>query len=206
MSGLPLDAPPRSLLVAPPRAPYVGSPPQRAPFLLADLAMNPAPRPDASPLQRRRFLTRISVALSAAVGAVIGLPVIGFLVAPLTRKEPRVWRPVGRVDEFRIGETVSVRFEDASPLPWAGVTARTAAWLRRDDESRFTAYSVHCTHLGCPVRWISEAGLFLCPCHGGVYYADGKVSAGPPPKPLPTYPVRVRGGQVEIRTSPIPIA
>jgi menaquinol-cytochrome c reductase iron-sulfur subunit len=39
-----------------------------------------------------------------------------------------------------------------------------------------------------------------------VYYADGSVSAGPPPKALPTYPVRVRGGQVEIETSPIPIA
>ncbi len=166
--------------------------------------MVPAPPP--APLERRRFLTRISVALSAAAGAVVGLPAVGFLLAPLIRKAPRVWRPVGRVDEFTIGETVSVRFEDASPLPWAGVTARTAAWLRRDDETRFTAYSVHCTHLGCPVRWISEAGLFLCPCHGGVYYADGTVSAGPPPKPLPTYPVRVRRDQVEIRTSPIPLA
>ena len=37
------------------------------------------------------------------------------------------------------------------------------------------------------------------------YYADGTVSAGPPPKPLPQYPVRVSQGQVEIQTSPIPI-
>ena len=168
----------------------------------------PAPTfPDSPPPpERRRFLARLSVALSGAVGAVLGLPVLGFLVAPLTRKEPRVWRPVGRVDDFAIGETVNVRFEDASALPWSGVTARTAAWLRREDETRFTAYSVHCTHLGCPVRWMAEAQLFLCPCLGGVYYADGTVSAGPPPKPLPTYPVRVRGGQVEIQTSPIPIA
>lgn len=166
--------------------------------------MESAP-PPFSP-HRRRFLARISLALSAAVGAVIGLPVVGFLLAPLIRRPPRVWRRVGRVDDFKVGETVSVRFDDASPLPWAGVTARTAAWLRRDDRSRFTAYSVHCTHLGCPVRWIADAELFLCPCHGGVYYADGTVSAGPPPKPLPTYAVRVRGGQVEIQTSPIPIA
>jgi menaquinol-cytochrome c reductase iron-sulfur subunit len=110
------------------------------------------------------------------------------------------------VDDFAIGETVNVRFEDASALPWSGVTARTAAWLRRESETRFTAYSVHCTHLGCPVRWMAEAQLFLCPCHGGVYYADGTVSAGPPPRRLPTYPVRVRAGQVEIQTSPIPIA
>ena len=159
---------------------------------------------DSTP-ERRRFLSRLSIGLSAAVGAVMGLPVVGFLLSPLARKSPRVWRPVGPVERFPIGQTVDVTFEDASPLPWAGVTANTAAWLRRVDESRFVAYTVHCTHLGCPVRWVSDAGLFLCPCHGGVYYADGTVSAGPPPKPLPQYPVRVRDGQVEIQTSPIPI-
>jgi menaquinol-cytochrome c reductase iron-sulfur subunit len=168
----------------------------------------PAPAlPDSPPpSERRRFLGRLSLAISGAVGALLGLPVLAFLVAPLTRKEPRVWRRVGRVDDFAVGETVNVRFEDASALPWSGVTARTAAWLHREDETRFTAFSVHCTHLGCPVRWMAEAQLFLCPCHGGVYYADGSVSAGPPPKPLPTYPVRVHRGQVEIQTSPIPIA
>jgi menaquinol-cytochrome c reductase iron-sulfur subunit len=172
--------------------------------------MDPAP-PDSPPPppltpERRRFLSRLSIGLSAAIAAVMGVPVVGFLLSPLTRRAPRVWRPVGRVDGFPVGETVSVVFEDASPLPWAGVTARTAAWVRRDDETHFTAFSVHCTHLGCPVRWVADAGLFLCPCHGGVYYADGTVSAGPPPRPLPQYPVRVNHGQVEIQTSPIPIA
>jgi menaquinol-cytochrome c reductase iron-sulfur subunit len=143
--------------------------------------------------------------LSAVIAVVAGLPVIGFLFSPLTRRVPRVWRQVGAVDRFAIGETVSVAFEDASPLPWAGVTARSAAWLRRDDAERFTAFSVHCTHLGCPVRWVASAQLFLCPCHGGVYYPDGNRAAGPPPKPLPQYPVRVHDGQVEILTSPIPI-
>jgi menaquinol-cytochrome c reductase iron-sulfur subunit len=171
--------------------------------------MDSAPPPPAPPLPpapgRRRFLGRLSIALSAAMAAVMGVPVVGFLLGPLTRRAPRVWRPVGPVDGFTVGQTVSVAFEDASPLPWAGVTARTAAWLRREDETRFTAFTVHCTHLGCPVRWVADAELFLCPCHGGVYYADGTVSAGPPPKALPQYPVRVRDGQVEIQTSPIPI-
>ena len=45
----------------------------------------------------------------------------------------------------------------------------------------------------------------MCPCHGGVYYEDGSVAAGPPPHPLSRYPVRVTDGQVEIRTDPIPI-
>jgi menaquinol-cytochrome c reductase iron-sulfur subunit len=45
----------------------------------------------------------------------------------------------------------------------------------------------------------------MCPCHGGVYYKDGTVAAGPPPLPLPRYPVRVVNGDVQIQTSPIPI-
>jgi menaquinol-cytochrome c reductase iron-sulfur subunit len=45
----------------------------------------------------------------------------------------------------------------------------------------------------------------MCPCHGGVYYQDGTVAAGPPPLPLPRYQVRVRNGQVEIQTNPTPI-
>ena len=46
----------------------------------------------------------------------------------------------------------------------------------------------------------------MCPCHGGVYYKDGTVAAGPPPRPLTKYPVRVNGGRVEILTTPTPIA
>ncbi len=110
-------------------------------------------------MERRRFLTRISVALSSAVAADIGVPVLGFLVSPLIRKAPRVWRSVGPVDGFKMGETVSVAFEDAPPLPWAGVTARSAAWLRREDATRFTAFTVHCTgHLGVPRAVDGERG------------------------------------------------
>ena len=154
---------------------------------------------------RRQFLARLSIGLGVFGAALVGVPVLGFLLSPLFEKPPEIWRAVGAVDRFRIGDTVEVTFLDASPLPWAGVTARSAAWLRRDSEQQFIAFSINCTHLGCPVRWLPDAGLFMCPCHGGVYYNDGTVAAGPPPKPLVRYPVRVRDGQVEIQTSSIPI-
>ncbi|MEJ2560171.1 MAG: Rieske (2Fe-2S) protein [Anaerolineae bacterium] len=154
---------------------------------------------------RRQFLARLSIGLGALAAAAASVPIIGFIFSPFLREPPETWRAVGAVDKFKVGETVSVSFLDASPLPWAGITANTAAWLRRDSEQEFTAFSVNCTHLGCPVRWLGDAELFMCPCHGGVYYRDGVVAAGPPPLPLPQYPVRVQNGQVEIRTSPIPI-
>jgi menaquinol-cytochrome c reductase iron-sulfur subunit len=104
-----------------------------------------------------------------------------------------------------IGETVPVKFADASVLAWAGVTGLTAAWLRRVGEREFIAFSVNCAHLGCPVQWRPPAQLFLCPCHGGVYYSDGAVAAGPPPHPLTRYPVRINQDLVEIAAQPLPI-
>jgi menaquinol-cytochrome c reductase iron-sulfur subunit len=157
-------------------------------------------------MSRREFLERLSLALGGAAAALVAVPVVGSFFVPLLRKVPRVWWRVGTVEQFEVGTTNEVTFENASPLPWSGLTAQTAAWLRRETAEKFTAFSVNCTHLGCPVRWLSSAGIFMCPCHGGVYYRDGQVAAGPPPRPLVRYPVRIRNGQVEVLTSPVPIS
>ena len=128
-----------------------------------------------------------------------------FVLSPLIEVSKPQWRRIDRVETYRVGETVEVSFEDSSPLPWSGVSAKTAAWLRRNAVDSFTAFSVNCTHLGCPVRWLPKAGLFMCPCHGGVYYHDGKVAAGPPPQPLPQYQVRIQDGYVDIMASAVPM-
>jgi len=162
---------------------------------------SPCCAPDVS---RRRFVW-ISVACASAIGALAGIPVIGFVFAPLVRPAKPIWRPVGALDTFKLGDTVKVDFSDPSPLPWSGITAKTAAWLRRTGPQDFIAFSINCRHLGCPVRWVDGAKLFMCPCHGGAYYEVGSVAAGPPPEALARYPVRVNNGQVEIQTSPIPL-
>jgi menaquinol-cytochrome c reductase iron-sulfur subunit len=154
---------------------------------------------------RRKFFARLSIGLGSVIGAIVALPCLGFVLAPIVRRPPRLWREVSKLDEIAIGETKLVTFEDSSSLPWAGVTARTASWLRRESETEFIAFSINCRHLGCPVRWVEGAELFMCPCHGGVYYKDGTVAAGPPPKALARYPVRVQEGVVEIETSPVPL-
>jgi menaquinol-cytochrome c reductase iron-sulfur subunit len=133
------------------------------------------------------------------------LPGAAFILTPVFRRPRPVWRSVGKVDSFEMGATTLVQYEDASPLPWAGVTAKTGAWLRRTGGSEFVAFSINCRHLGCPVRWVAQAGLFMCPCHGGVYYQDGTVAGGPPPEPLKQLAVRVRNGQVEIQTGAVPL-
>lgn len=164
-----------------------------------------AANPDPALESRRQFLTKLSLGLGGACAAMVGAPAVGFVVAPLFRRAPYAWRTVGVPGDFALGQTINVTFEDPSPLPWAGVTAKAGAWLRRESEEKFTAFSVHCTHLGCPVRWMPDARLFLCPCHGGVYYEDGTVAAGPPPHPLFQYDVRVLAGEVQVKAAPIPI-
>jgi menaquinol-cytochrome c reductase iron-sulfur subunit len=156
-------------------------------------------------LGRRRFLERLSLGLAALCALMLATPGVGFVLGPLLRKVPELWRSVGKLDDFEVGRTTNVSFLDPSPLPWAGVTARSAAWVSRVSDDELIAFAVNCSHLGCPVRWLQDAGLFMCPCHGGVYYADGRVAAGPPPRPLTRYPVRIRNGEVQIQTRPIPI-
>jgi menaquinol-cytochrome c reductase iron-sulfur subunit len=188
---------------------------------------------DADATTRRRFLARVSVGLGAAGGVALGVPLTGFIVGPLFHRPPTSptsptapdWRTVGNLTAdgrslvingddgapatlpFAPGTTLEnpVVFDDASSLPWAGVTGRTAAYLRRVSEAECVAFAINCAHLGCPVRWLPKAGLFMCPCHGGVYYADGTVAAGPPPHPLPRYPVQIKDGCVQIWPSPLPI-
>jgi quinol---cytochrome c reductase iron-sulfur subunit, bacillus type len=154
---------------------------------------------------RRRFLEKLCIGLGGFCAAILGIPLVGFIVAPLFRKTTGHWVSVGKVTDFEIGKTVNVTIVDPSPLPWAGITAKSAVWLRRTGDQQFIAFSVNCTHMGCPVRWLPQADLFMCPCHGGVYYADGTVAAGPPPKALIRYDVRTANGAVEIKTAAIPI-
>ena len=155
-------------------------------------------------VSRRRLLTWLNLAFGALAAAVVSVPIVAYLLSPLLEMR-QTWVRLGPVNQFRIGATQEVAYDDPSPLPWAGQTARTAVWVRRTSETEFTVFAVNCTHLGCPVNWLPEADLFMCPCHGGVYYADGTVAGGPPPRPLFRYATRIQDGNLEILSRPLPI-
>ena len=48
----------------------------------------------------------------------------------------------------------------------------------------YAAFSLVCSHLGCLVTWEGDKNEFLCPCHGAVFDAKGKVLSGPSPTGL----------------------
>ncbi|HEX6508982.1 MAG TPA: ubiquinol-cytochrome c reductase iron-sulfur subunit [Chloroflexota bacterium] len=162
----------------------------------------------------RKLVSRefFMIAFMAGVGGigtiVVGLPIVGVLLGALFRAPADVWRDVGAIDSFTVGHTVEVTFtyNQGEVQQWSGPTQVTAAWLRRNSTSSFTAFAVYCTHLGCPVHWLAEPRIFLCPCHGSVFNGNGTVAGGPAPRPLFQYPVRVVNGRVQIKTAPIPVS
>lgn len=160
--------------------------------------------PDPPSAERRRLLAALTLGIGGVAGTSLLAPWLGLFLTPVARTDPDAWTDIGSVSDFPLGQTLQVTFRDPAPLPWAGYAARSAAWVRRDSEDAVTAFTTYCTHVGCAVRWQESAGLFLCPCHGGAFYADGSVAAGPPPRPLDRHPVRIRNGRVEIRAEGIP--
>ena len=155
---------------------------------------------------RRQFLERVNLGLMGLAGVVVSVPIVSYLLSPLLNPAPETWLDVGAADAFQVGDTVKVDLPDPSSLPWAGQTSRTAAWVRRDRPEQFTVFAVNCTHLGCPVRWLPDGRLFLCPCHGGVFDAQGKPAGGPPQRPLFQYAARIQNGRLQVLLVPLPVS
>jgi len=155
---------------------------------------------------RRNFLFKLAVGLNAIVGTVLAVPIVGFLLGPALKKEGEddKWIPLGEVASFPKGETRFAEYLNPVTSPSDGEMAKTAVWVRHIEDGRFQVFAINCAHLGCPVRWFEQSKLFLCPCHGGAYYADGSRASGPPERGLFEYLHRVEGGKLVIRAGQLP--
>ncbi len=175
-----------------------------------------APTPADAPLpsaaehsythSRRTFLFQLAVGLNAVVGAVLAVPLLGYVLAPLFRSDGsyNAWVPLAKVDDVPVGGTRLLEFLNPVRTPTDGETAKIPVWARRTATTQYEVFAINCAHLGCPVRWFEQSQLFLCPCHGGAYYATGEVAAGPPPRGLYKYDVRIEGGTVSIHAGQMP--
>jgi Rieske Fe-S protein len=156
-------------------------------------------------VSRRTFLMNVGIALNAIVGAVVAVPVVAYLFGPVIRRNEYLqWIAIGNASDFVPGETRLVTFRNPFSDPWDGDTANVPAYVRCVEPGNYKVFAINCAHLGCPVRWFSESQLFMCPCHGGVYYADGSRASGPPERGLFTYDVKVEGGKLMINAGQMP--
>ncbi len=166
----------------------------------------PVPNPEAANHSRRAFLFKLSVALNAVVGAVLAVPLFGYLFGPAIKKDANTgaWITLGSIADFPVGETRLADFRSPVASFDDGDTAKTACWVRRISEQKFQVFAINCAHLGCPVRWFAQSKLFLCPCHGGAYYEDGSRASGPPERGLFEYRYKLTGNSLVIHAGDMP--
>jgi len=169
-----------------------------------------SPEAKAAAHSRRAFLFKLSLLLNGAVGALLAVPLVGYLLGPTMRKSSGgdlgvgAWVGLGPVNEFPVGETRLVDFESPVKSLGDGETGKVACWVRRVSDQQFQVFAINCAHLGCPVRWFSESKLFMCPCHGGAYYEDGSRASGPPERGLFEYRYKVDNGTLTIHAGELP--
>jgi Rieske Fe-S protein len=165
---------------------------------------------------RSRFLEASLIGLSGALGAVLTLPVLGFMVLPSFTNVEEDEADLGPLDNFPEGQYVIATY---LAVPAQGEVTRRTAFVRNNGlseggEPSFTILYSRCVHLGCPVQPngpIDEEGMievngvelrpvlaqsFGCPCHGGLYDAEGNRQAGPPVRSMDRYSFSIRNGRL----------
>ena len=82
------------------------------------------------------------------------------------------------------------------PVGGGVVLAAQDVVLTQPVAGTYKAFSATCTHQGCTVAEVA-GGTINCPCHGSKFaVADGSVTAGPAPSPLPEKAVTVQGTSI----------
>lgn len=155
---------------------------------------------------RRAFLFKLALVLNGIVGTVLAIPIIGYILGPALRRDSSFnsWVSLGPMSDFPEGETTLVDYHNPVSTDSDGQTAKVACWVRRLQGAKFQVFAINCAHLGCPVRWFAQSKLFMCPCHGGAYYADGSRASGPPARGLFEYQYSIVDNKLMINAGEMP--
>jgi Rieske Fe-S protein len=146
------------------------------------------------PPSRRRFIRVVLGAISGAIAGILGVPLAGFFSLPALRKREFNWAEAGPVDQFKPSEIQFVVLKPLKRPVWPEEAPKMGVFVSRKADGSFEIFHNHCTHVGCPINWNPGAQRFFCPCHGGVFDRDGRVLAGPPPRPLDHHEWKVDKG------------
>src|SRR5258705_4769329 len=163
------------------------------------------PQTSTAGSSRRSFLLKLGAALNVMAASFIGIPVIGYVFSSFSRRGAYgSWISLGSLQSFPAGQTRLATYRNPFTRPSDGATADIPCWVRRIEGESFQVFAINCTHLGCPVRWLQESHLFVCPCHGGAFYQDGSHASGPPPRGLYEYKYKIDNGQLWIHGGQLP--
>jgi Rieske Fe-S protein len=108
----------------------------------------------------------MAAGLAASYGT---LAVEGLLFLLPPRIRPRTRKLfAGNLDQYSLGSVQTF-------LDLQG----TEILVKRSDKG-LKAFGSICPHLGCHVHWETEKQRFFCPCHNGIFDAEGVALSGPP--------------------------
>ncbi len=160
---------------------------------------------DGETITRRRLMGATAHTAGAIAAAAFTLPALGFAIAPVFQQSSIGWQTVGPVSRYTTADYLPEVITIERGVGEAGLSI---AYIRLHDDAidgapkdqydRVIAISSRCVHVGCPVRYVSAARSFVCPCHGGVYDFRGIRTGGPPPRPLDRFYTLIRAGEVLI--------
>lgn len=154
---------------------------------------------EVKPISRRNFLAFATWAIGGIIGIGVGIPAIEYLIGPsLKQGKKNEWIRISSASKVEVGTPTLFKVKITQQLGWMVNEEELAVYVLTNNGLDFIALSNICTHLGCRVRWISDKEQFQCPCHNGVFDKGGKVVAGPPPRPLDRYQVKVENDQLYI--------
>jgi cytochrome b6-f complex iron-sulfur subunit len=136
--------------------------------------------------KRRDFLKYFLSTGLMGFAAITAYPIVAFLKPPKQREVEVTSVSAGLIDDFKPGDSKIIRF------------GKTPVLVLRDEEENFKAFSATCTHLDCTVQYKKEEKIIWCACHNGKYDMTGRNIAGPPPRPLDKYMVKLKDNEILI--------
>jgi hypothetical protein len=105
-------------------------------------------------VSRGKFLAGATIGVGAVMSAVIAVPTLGFVLAPVFKKGVYYDIDLGPTSNFPVSDNYTTVTFERLPDDTSGLQRRVA-FVRHKPEGTFTVISNTCMHLGCPVRAFS---------------------------------------------------
>ncbi len=148
--------------------------------------------PGSPHMSRREFVSIVTAAAGTVMGALIGIPAIGYLIAPALQKvSADAWIPAGPVANYAVGIPTLFNFNRTKVNGWEKTVNSYGVYIIQQQDGSIVALSNKCTHLSCRVNWKVDAAAYVCPCHDAYFDINGGIIKGPQPRALDKYETKV---------------
>lgn len=141
-------------------------------------------------MSRRDFIKLTSAVTGTIMGAVLGIPIVAYLIHPALRESGKeAWIKIGNLNDMEVGKPHPFSFTRTQVNGWERTASSYGGFVIRksEDTNDLLILSSRCTHLSCRVTWSDNSSAFICPCHDAKFGREGEVLDGPPPEPLDRY-------------------